>query len=109
MACDFRIPEGMTLPQRKKQIDQALERLRAALADGTVKVKVGPTGAVAFVGDWNRDGVMDGCAYRKLSAMKSPELARAVAKAEIAAGRKVDAGQVAAGVHSHDGKTWSKH
>jgi len=107
MACDFMIPAGMTPVQRKTQIEQAIDRLNKALEAGTVKVTVGKTGAVAFVGGWQRDGVSDTCAYRKLLASGSPALRMAVARAEAMAGRKVDPKAVAAGTHSHDGgKTW---
>lgn len=107
MACDFQIPEGWTAPQRKAQIDEALDRLKKALAAGTVTVKVGPRGELGFVGAWDRGGVADSCAYRKLLAAGSPELRRAVAKAEGMAGRKVDAQMVASGAHLH-GDTWHK-
>lgn len=112
MACDFRLARGQTQPQRKKQIDEAMDRLKKALALGTVTIKVGPTGAITFVGagaeDLRRNGISDTCAYRKLQASNSPELRRAVARAEALAGRKVDERQIAAGVHSHDhGATWS--
>jgi hypothetical protein len=110
MACDFRIPAGMTPVQRKTQIEQAVDRLNAALAAGTVKVKVGSTGAVAFVGSWQRDGISDVCAFRKLTVMGSSALRMALARGEAMAGRKVDPKAIAAGEHSHDGgKSWSRH
>lgn len=110
MACDFRLPAGMTQPQRKKQIEEALDRLNKALAIGEVKVKVGPTGSLTFVGSTlQRDGISDACAYRKLLASGSPALRQALARAEALAGRRVDERAVAAGVHSHDGgSTWHK-
>jgi hypothetical protein len=99
----------MTITQRKKQIDEAVDRLNKALAIGEVKVKVGPTGAIAFTGWAERSGVSDICAYRKLLATGSPALRAALARAEAMAGRKVDARQVAAGTHSHDGgSSWHK-
>jgi hypothetical protein len=101
----------MTIIQRKKQIDEAVDRLNKALAIGEVRVKVGPTGSVAFTG-WSgqaRSGVSDICAYRKLLATGSPALRSALARAEAMAGRKVDPNQVAAGTHSHDGgSSWHK-
>jgi len=109
MACDFRIPAGMTPVTRKKQIDSAIDRLNKALAAGEVKVKVGSTGAVVFTGTWQRDGISDTCAYRKLLVAGSSALRMAVARAEAMAGRKVDPKMIAAGVHSHDqGGTWHK-
>ena len=50
----------------------------------------------------DRSGLSDLCAYRKLLASNSPELRRAVARAEVVAGRKIDPRMVSAGVHSHD-------
>ena len=107
MACDFTIPKGMTPVTRKKQIDEAIDRLNKALTAGEVKVKVGNTGAVVFIGTWQRDGISVTCAYRKLLVSGSSALRMAVARAEAMAGRKVDPKMVAAGEHSHDnGKTW---
>lgn len=90
--------------------EQALERLRKALATGTASVVVGPNGGVAFRG-WpgERGMLFDLCAYRKLLASNSPELRRALAKAEAMSGQKVNQATIAAGVHSHDGgQTWGK-
>jgi len=92
--------------QRTRQLE-ALKRLDAALAAGTVTVTVGATGAVAFRAWTDREGVTDVCAYRALAAANSAALRRAVMRAEALAGRKLDARTVAAGVHSHDGgQTW---
>jgi hypothetical protein len=99
-------------PQRKATVKSAIERLAAALAAGTVTVAIGPQGAIAFKG-WaglDRVGVADVCAYRRLVAENSPALRRAVARAEVMSGRKVDAQAIAAGMHSHDdGRTWGAH
>lgn len=72
MACDFRIPAGMTPLKRKTEIEEAMDRLQKALAIGTVKIKVGPQGAVTFVGNWDRRGISDTCAYRKLLTSANP-------------------------------------
>lgn len=112
MACDFMLPKGMTQPQRAKQIESALDRLNKALAIGEVKIKVGPTGSIAFTGAdgiLKQNGIADTCAYRKLLAQGSPALRQALTRAEALAGRKVDPRAVTAGTHSHDGgKTWHK-
>jgi hypothetical protein len=112
MPCDYTIPEGMTIEQRKTQIEEAIDRLNKALTIGEVKVVVGANGAVAFKG-WDaraRNGVSDVCAYRKLMASGSSGLRTQLARAEAMAGRKVDERAVAAGYHSHDGgRTFSKH
>lgn len=114
MACDSkRINVELGEESRKRrarEIETALERLERYLSAGTVKVVVGPTGAVAFKG-WNdRDEIMDACAFRRLTAKGSSALRMALARAEAMAGRKMDPRAVNAGVHSHDGgKTWGSH
>lgn len=111
MPCDtIRRPE-QTPEQRDEQVKRSLRNLEVGLQTGAVKVKIGPTGAVAFDG-WkqaDRDDVTDVCAYRTLSAQNSWALRQAVAKAEQMSGRKVNAQAVGAGIHSHDGgNTWHK-
>lgn len=109
MPCDTFVPQDMTPKQRKAQIDEAIDRLNKAIEDGKVSVVVDKaSGSVGFKGDWGeRNGVSDVCAYRKLSLKGSFAFKKALAKAELAAGRKVNEKAVAAGVHSHDGgKTW---
>lgn len=107
MPCDTRLASNQTLEGRGNQIKAALRRLEAALKGGTVKVNIGPNGAVAFQGWKDRDDVSDVCAYRTLTAEGSWELRQAVAKAEAMTGRKVNPNAVASGHHSHDGgKTW---
>lgn len=108
MPCDSYIPKNMTPIQRKTQIEQAIEKLNKAIAAGQVSITVDRnTGAVGFKGDWQREGITDACAYRKLSLKGGFEFKKALMKAEAAAGRKVNEKAVAAGVHTHDGgKTW---
>lgn len=91
-------------------MDRAIKRLNAALGAGTAQVVIGAAGSIAFKG-WNeREGVSDLCAYRALAASNSPELRRAVMRAEAMSGRKLDTRAVASGVHSHDGgSTWGSH
>lgn len=94
-------------PEIVKAQATALQRLEAALAAGTVAVAVSSKGGVAFRGWKDTAGLADLCAYRALTASNSPALRRALARAEVIAGRKVDAQVVASGTHSHDGgKTW---
>lgn len=110
MPCDStpRNPE-QTIQERIREAERALKRLEAKLASNLVKVTIGPTGAVAFSGWTDRDGISDVCAYRSLTATGSSALRMAVARAEAMQGRKVDPRAVAAGVHSHDfGQTWNK-
>lgn len=104
-----RRPE-QTIQERMREVDRVMKQLEARLTSGQVRVTIGPTGAVAFQGWSDRDGISDVCAYRSLSASGSSALRMAVARAEAMGGRKVDPRAVAAGVHSHDGgSSWSKH
>lgn len=106
MPCD-RV--DLTAESRRRQ-REALASLAVALGTGAVTVKVGPQGAVAFLGWGDREGLADVCALRRLMAANDPNLRRALARAEALAGRKVDTRQIAAGVHSHDGGgTWGTH
>lgn len=110
MACETILGEGQTLAQRMDQIKAALKRLEAALLAGQARVNIGPNGALAFQ-DWkDRDDVTDACAVRTLTAEGSWALRKAIARAEVTSGRKVNFAAVASGFHSHDGgKTWGKH
>jgi hypothetical protein len=109
MPCDTVRNPNQTLEDRNAQVKAALRRLEAALKGGTVKLNIGPNGAVAFQGWKDRDDVTDVCAYRTLTAEGSWELRQAVAKAEAMTGRKVNPNAVASGEHSHDGgHTWHK-
>ncbi len=97
-------------PQRRNQVKDAIARLDAALTAGSAQVVIGQSGAIAFKGWSNAEGVSDLCAYRALAATNSPALRRAIARAEVVAGRTLDARALAAGTHSHDGgATWSTH
>jgi hypothetical protein len=106
MPCDSSLAEGQTLVQRMSEVERALKRLEGYLSTGKVTVKIGPTGSIAFAGWADRDRLSDTCAYRALSLQSSWALRQQVARAEAMSGRKVNAQAVAAGVHSHDGKTW---
>lgn len=100
---------GLNPIVRAQRMD-AIQRLRQMIAAGTVQVVVSSAGAIAFKGWQDSKGVSDICAYRTLTAQNSPELRRAVMRAEALAGRKLDQRTIAAGVHSHDGgKTWGSH
>lgn len=88
----------------------AIARLEAALSLGAASVAIGPQGGIAFRGWKDTAGVSDLCAYRKLTAENSPALRKAIARAEVFSGRKIDPVAVAQGTHSHDGgKSWSRH
>jgi hypothetical protein len=86
-----------------------VKRLENALRDRSAKVVIAQNGALAFTGNWDRDGVGDVCAYRRLVVDGSFALRTAVAAAEAQSGRRLNDGAVAAGFHSHDqGKTWGR-
>lgn len=97
-------------PVVAKAQGRALKRLESQLEAGSASLVVGAAGSIAIKG-WNeREGLSDLCAYRRLLAMNSPQLRRAVMRAEAMSGRKVDAKAIASGMHSHDGgKTWGTH
>ena len=112
MPCDTAIQNLPALERGAAEERQkaALARLDAALQGGTVKVVIGASGSVAFRGLWRSDGVTDLCAFRRLQASNSPALRKALNRAEVIAGRTVDAKAISAGVHSHDGgRTWGSH
>jgi hypothetical protein len=105
MVCDTRIDLSA---QGRQRMQEALERLRAGLADGTMTAVIGANGALAFKGWTDNGGYSDTCAYRALSARNSPELRRAIARAEVTSGRSLNPRAVASGTHSHDGgRTWT--
>lgn len=113
MPCDTRrksrFGKLQTFSERADEVRTAVERIAAALSSGRVKAKVGPQGAIAFLGllDEERDGVTDACAYRRIMATGSSLAKQAIARAETLAGRRIDSAAVGRGVHSHDGgATW---
>lgn len=112
MPCDGRNLERLARQERERIFAAALADLESRLAARSIRVVIGPTGAITFAG-WDgdsRQGVTDVCAYRTLTARHSPALAAAVRAAEMLSGRRVNPQQIAAGVHSHDGgATWSAH
>jgi len=94
-------------PTQRERMQEAIQRLERALTGGTVRVSIGANGALAFKGIWRSDGVADLCAYRALTAAGSAALRKAIARAEVTAGRPLNLQAVNAGTHSHDGgSTW---
>jgi hypothetical protein len=112
MPCDTRLKANQTIQQRATEVRAVVDRVNQGLSSGRVRVRVGPQGAIAFVGmtDDERDGVTDACIYRRVMATGSALAKNAIARAEQMYGRAVDTKVVANGVHSHDGgKTWHGH
>ena len=110
MPCDsVRTSPEQTLAQRAAEIRKAGLAIDALVAGGRVKVKVGPQGAITFVGipDDTRAGITDACVYRRIMTSGTTGAKLAIAKAERLAGRAVDKKVVGIGVHSHDGgRSW---
>jgi hypothetical protein len=109
MPCDTKLKPRQTLAERAREVRAAGERIDKLLAMGQIKVKVGPQGAIVFVGlsDEQRDGMTDACIYRRLMTGGSATTRMAIARAEQLAGRSVDRRVIGQGVHSHDGgRTW---
>jgi hypothetical protein len=107
MVCETRRAEGQTATDRFAEVLAATTELRALIAAGKVRVRIGPQGAVALDGwtDSQRRDISDACAYRTIA--QSWEMRQAVARAEMESGRKVNERAVNLGIHSHDGgRTW---
>lgn len=109
MPCDTRLKPRQTIQERAAEVRRAVTNLDALMRTGKVNARIGPQGAIAFVGwaDVERDGVTDACAYRRIMATGSALAKAQIAKAEQIAGRSVDRRVIANGAHSHDGgNTW---
>jgi hypothetical protein len=109
MPCSTALQENQTLEQRNREIKESLARLERYLQTGQVRVQIGPQGAVAFPGWKDRNSISDVCAYRTLTLENSWSLKQAVMRAEVMSGKKVNQQAIAAGVHTHNGTTWSNH
>ena len=109
MPCDTIRKPNQTLSARVEEVKKRVTAVDRLIAARKVQVKVGPQGAVVFIGisDEDRDGMTDACIYRTLSRKGSAATRMAIQRAEQVAGRSVDRAVVAAGTHSHDGgATW---
>ena len=112
MPCDTKAKRNQTLQQRASEVRDVVTKVAAKLVSGLVKVKIGPTGGIAFVGltDEERDGVTDSCLFRRIMATGTATAKLAIQRAEQLAGRTVDRQALAHGHHSHDGgHTWHDH
>jgi len=110
LPCDsVRSTPRQTVAERMAEVRSASARIAALLASKKVQVKIGPQGAVTFIGipDQDRVGMTDACIYRRIMASGTHGAKMAIAKAEQLAGRTADKKVIAQGVHSHDGgHTW---
>lgn len=109
MPCDTVLKPRQTIQQRASEVRRAVSKLDWLIKTRRAQARVGPQGAITFVGlnNEDRDGVTDSCLYRRLMATGSGLAKAEIARAEALAGRKVDRKVVAAGVHSHDGgRSW---
>lgn len=107
MPCDATLKKNQTIQQRAVEVRTAAERIDQLLAAQRVEIKIGPQGAVAFVGipDDVRDGLTDGCIYRRIMAGGSRLAIHELEKAQRSQNRAIDPRVVAQGVHLH-GETW---
>lgn len=107
MPCDTRLKTGQTISQRKDEVRKAATAIDKLIASRQAQVRVGPQGAVTFVGipEDVRDGLTDACVYRRIMASGSAGAKMALLRAEQLAGRSIDRRVVAGGTHSHDGGT----
>lgn len=102
MPCDTVRQKGQSLSERKAELKKKAEQIAKDLAAGRIRMKVGPQGAVAFVGQFDRGGMTDACIYRRVMAGNN-----VVAKLKIAAAGPVSKVAIGQGIHSHDGgSTW---
>jgi hypothetical protein len=104
----MRMPD-QTLTQRVEEVKKAVTAVDKLIAARKVQVKVGPQGAITFIGisDDDRKRMTDACIYRTLRIRGSAATRMAIQRAEQIAGVQVDRKVVAAGTHSHDGgRTW---
>lgn len=109
MPCDSTLKKNQTVAERMREVRAATARIDALLAAKKVQIKIGPKGAVAFIGipDEVRDGITDACVYRRIMSSGSHAARQAIAAAERLSGQTINKKTVAAGVHSHDGgQTW---
>ncbi len=105
MPCNTKLKKGQTIAQRAAELRKRGQQIDGMLASGRVGAKVGGQGGITFTGipEDVRDGMTDACVYRAIMARGSHQAKMAIAKAERLAGRTVDKGVVASGLHSHDG------
>lgn len=110
MPCDSKLKPNQTISQRKEEITATVARLQAGLVNGSVRVKIGPQGAIAFDGltETDRNGVTDNCAYRRLMATGSALAKAKIAAAEALLGRSVNRQVVGQGGHYH-GDVYHSH
>jgi hypothetical protein len=109
MPCDTIRKENQTFVQRVEEVKKRVTAVDRMIAARKVTVKVGPQGAITFIGisDEDRDGMTDACIYRTLRIKGTAATKMAILRAEQIAGVQVDRKVVAAGTHSHDGgRTW---
>src|SRR5262249_44514776 len=84
MACDTRLKPRQTIQDGATKVQRRIAGFATAIATGRVKVVIDKAaGAIAFTG-WDgasRDGVTDGCAYRRIMATGSAMSKMLIAKA----------------------------
>jgi len=87
MPCDTMRKPNQTLSQRVEEVKKRVTAVDRLIASRKVTVKVGPQGAITFIGisDSDRDGMTDACIYRMLSRKGSAATKMAIQRAEQSA------------------------
>jgi ethanolamine utilization microcompartment shell protein EutL len=94
-----------TPEQRRAEVRKVITDIDKLIAKRKIGLKVGPQGAVAFIGltEAQRAGMTDVCVYNLLMQRGSESMKTAVRTAEMLAGRGVSQTALKAGIHTHDG------
>lgn len=109
MPCDTRLKKGQTISQRATEVRAVTNKVMSGILQSRIKIKVGPTGAVAFEGisEGEKDGVTDACIYRRIMVSGPATVKAAIERAAQMQGRTISRQAITAGHHSHDGgETW---
>jgi hypothetical protein len=111
MPCFSTPKPNQTKEQRKAETKKVVKEVDKLIGGKQVQVKVGPQGAITFIGltREQRDGMSDICIYNQLMTTASEKVKTAIRQAEMLAGRTVSKKAIAQGWHSHDGgATWGR-
>lgn len=109
MPCDTRLKRGQTISQRADEVRSVTNKIMSGILQNRIKIKVSPTGSVAFDGisEGEKDGVTDACVYRRIMVSGPATVKAEMERQAMLQGRTINKAVVNAGVHSHDGgKTW---
>jgi hypothetical protein len=105
MPCFSQREPQQTEEQRRAEVKKALTDIDKLIAKRKIKLKIGPQGAITFLGleQAQRGRMTDVCIFNRLMQNGSEAVKQALIQAEQMAGRKVSAKALTQGIHSHDG------